>query len=200
MSRPYVIGVISDSHIPHRITHMPRAVLDWLHGSDLILHAGDVEDTRVLDPLRAIAPTHAVRGNVHWQTATGVTDQDLPIATTITIEAHGRARTIWMTHGHLNFGYLVADKFLLLGQPNVIQRMNARIIPRLARAAPAGADIVVFGHSHVPVAQSVDGTLFFNPGAVVGAPDLDVEPSVGRLVLMEDGTIAPEWSRVELQA
>ena len=33
-------------------------------GSELIVHAGDVGDARVLDELRAIAPTVAVRGNI----------------------------------------------------------------------------------------------------------------------------------------
>ena len=38
--------------------------LDALRGSELIVHAGDVGDVEVLNHLRAIAPTVAVRGNV----------------------------------------------------------------------------------------------------------------------------------------
>jgi putative phosphoesterase len=54
-----VIGVISDTHGLLR----PEA-LQALKGSDLIIHAGDVGDPKILDELRAIAPVTAVRGNI----------------------------------------------------------------------------------------------------------------------------------------
>jgi putative phosphoesterase len=54
-----VIGVISDTHGLLR----PEA-LTALHGSDLIIHAGDVGDAQILEQLRTVAPTFAVRGNV----------------------------------------------------------------------------------------------------------------------------------------
>ena len=62
-----IVGVISDTHGLLR----PEAVAA-LRGSDLILHAGDVGRIEVLEELRAIAPTTAVRGNVDtaiWATA-----------------------------------------------------------------------------------------------------------------------------------
>ena len=55
------IGVISDTHGLMR----PEA-LEALQGCGLILHAGDVGKVEVLERLRAIAPTIAVRGNVDW--------------------------------------------------------------------------------------------------------------------------------------
>ena len=53
------IGVISDTHGLIR----PEA-LKILQGSDLIIHAGDIGGSRVLEMLRSIAPVVAVRGNV----------------------------------------------------------------------------------------------------------------------------------------
>jgi putative phosphoesterase len=53
------IGVISDTHGLVR-----QEALDALRGSELIVHAGDVGHPEVLDELRALAPTIAVRGNV----------------------------------------------------------------------------------------------------------------------------------------
>ena len=57
--RSRLIGVISDTHGLLR----PEAI-EALRGSELIIHAGDVGKADVLDALRAIAPTTAVRGNV----------------------------------------------------------------------------------------------------------------------------------------
>jgi putative phosphoesterase len=54
-----LIGLISDTHGLIR----PEA-LDALAGVNLILHAGDVGGEHVLDALRAVAPVHAVFGNV----------------------------------------------------------------------------------------------------------------------------------------
>lgn len=52
------VGLISDTHGLLR----PEAAA-FLRGCDLIVHAGDICDPSVLEALRAIAPTTAVRGN-----------------------------------------------------------------------------------------------------------------------------------------
>jgi predicted phosphodiesterase len=36
------LGVVTDTHIPDRMRHLPQAALDRLAGVDAILHAGDV--------------------------------------------------------------------------------------------------------------------------------------------------------------
>lgn len=53
------IGIISDTHGLLR----PEAV-EALRGVDHIIHAGDIGRSEVIDGLRGIAPTTAVRGNV----------------------------------------------------------------------------------------------------------------------------------------
>jgi putative phosphoesterase len=57
----YSIGVISDTHgrIPSGV---PKAFKDV----DLIIHAGDIGDEKVLDKLSKIAPIVAVRGNMDF--------------------------------------------------------------------------------------------------------------------------------------
>lgn len=53
------VGVLSDTH------GLLRAeVTAVLRGSDLLIHAGDIGTPEVLDQLRELAPTFAVRGNV----------------------------------------------------------------------------------------------------------------------------------------
>ena len=54
-----IIGLISDTHSLFR----PQ-IRDVFDGVEMILHAGDVGSPEVLAALTAIAPTHAVYGNV----------------------------------------------------------------------------------------------------------------------------------------
>lgn len=70
------VGVISDTHGLLR----PEAT-DALKGSDLIVHAGDVGGTDILEQLRTIAPTFAVRGNVD----TGAWAKALPITEVVDV-------------------------------------------------------------------------------------------------------------------
>jgi uncharacterized protein len=52
------IGLISDTHGLLR----PQAI-DFLRGSDFIIHAGDICDSTIIAELERIAPVTAVRGN-----------------------------------------------------------------------------------------------------------------------------------------
>ncbi len=54
-----LIGVISDTHG----LLLPKAI-NALKDVDLIIHAGDIGNTEVLDELKSIAPVVAVRGNM----------------------------------------------------------------------------------------------------------------------------------------
>jgi uncharacterized protein len=53
------LGIISDTHGLLR----PEAIAA-LRGCDFIIHAGDVGTAAVIDGLREIAPTYAIRGNI----------------------------------------------------------------------------------------------------------------------------------------
>jgi putative phosphoesterase len=68
------VGVISDTHGVLR----PQAVAA-LRGSDLIVHAGDVGSPEILDELRSVAPTFAVRGNVDR----GASAESLPLTAVV---------------------------------------------------------------------------------------------------------------------
>ena len=54
-----LVGVISDTHGLLR-----DEAIKALHGSDHIVHAGDVGEPGILDELRKIAPLTAIRGNI----------------------------------------------------------------------------------------------------------------------------------------
>ena len=85
-----LVGLISDTH------GLVRAeALVALKGSDLVIHAGDIGGPEVLDELRTIAPTFAVRGNNDTEAwAAAVPEKEI-------VEAG--ERKIWVLHqiGHL---------------------------------------------------------------------------------------------------
>jgi hypothetical protein len=73
------IGVISDTHGILR----PEAV-KALRGVDLIIHAGDVGRSDILDDLRQIAPVFAVRGNTDREEWT----RTLPFTERVQVDQH----------------------------------------------------------------------------------------------------------------
>ena len=58
-----LIGLISDTHIGAKRGTLPEGVFEIFHGVDLIVHAGDITQKKVLDELDTIAPVVAVLGN-----------------------------------------------------------------------------------------------------------------------------------------
>jgi uncharacterized protein len=130
------VVVLADTHAPRRWRSCPPRVADHLRGADLILHAGDVCTADVLEELAAYAPVHAVRGN-----------NDGP-----DVAAWGALDTLELGLGGVRLA-MIHDSGPRAGRP-----------ARLRRRFP-GADLVVFGHSHIPVDHAADGQRIFNPGS-----------------------------------
>ena len=132
------IAVLADTHAPSRWKTCPPAVARRLAGVDLILHAGDVCTAEVLHELAAFAPVRAVLGN-----------NDGP-----DVRAWGAPETLALDLDGLRVG-MVHDA----GPKDGRQR-------RLRRRFPT-ADLVVFGHSHIPLDLEDErlGLRIFNPGS-----------------------------------
>lgn len=126
-------------------------VHDVFAGVERILHAGDVGGYDVLLELATIAPVEGVIGNTDGWELRGI----LPEERILAIEG----RTIVVAHGHL------------LGAPT----------PLLLRRAWPRADIIVYGHTHVPQIDR-EGPLTINPGAA-GPARFKLKPSVAILTL-----------------
>ena len=58
-----LIGLISDTHITEKRGKLPEKVIGKFNGVDLIIHAGDITQQKVLDELETLAPVIAVLGN-----------------------------------------------------------------------------------------------------------------------------------------
>ena len=133
-----LIAVISDTHLPRGARRLPDACLERIAAADLLLHAGDFSTLDVLRELEAIGP--AVIG-VYGNVDSAELRRLLPEARVV--EAAG-AR-IAMIH----------DAGPRTGR---LERMRRRFRDR--------ADLVVFGHSHLPLHEAApDGFQIFNPGS-----------------------------------
>jgi len=133
-----VIAVIADTHLPRGARRLPDACVERIAAADLLLHAGDFSTLEVLRELEAIGPpVLGVYGNVDS-----------------------------------------ADLRRLLPEERVVEAEEARIgmvhdagarsgrLERLRRRFGERADVVVFGHSHLPLhEQAPDGFQIFNPGS-----------------------------------
>ncbi|WP_030506582.1 metallophosphoesterase family protein [Microbispora rosea] len=130
------VVVLADTHAPRRWKSCPPAVAAHLRGADLILHAGDVCTADVLVELSAYAPVHAVLGN-----------NDGP-----DVVAWGAPETLGLDLD----GFRVA----MIHDSGQAAGRTARMRRRFPEA-----DLVVFGHSHIPMDLTGDGVRVFNPGS-----------------------------------
>ena len=154
------VVVLSDTHSPRFWKGCPPAVARHLAGADLILHAGDVCTADVLDELAAYAPVRAVLGN-----------NDRP-----EVAAWGAPETLELELDGLSVA-MVHDSGPAGGR-----------VARLRRRFPA-ADLVVFGHSHIPMDRSEEGLRIFNPGSPT---DKRRQPygTVGELIILDGDLVA----------
>lgn len=130
------IVVLSDTHAPRRWRSCPPGVAEHLRGADAILHAGDVCTADVLEELAEYAPVCAVLGN-----------NDGP-----DVRAWGAPDTLELDLFGLRVG-MVHDSGPATGRA----RRMRRLFPE--------AELVVFGHSHIPMDMTGDGVRLFNPGS-----------------------------------
>lgn len=145
------LGVVADTHSqPHPMTRQRLEALS----PDAILHAGDIGELSVLEELAAVAPVHAVRGNIDNR-APGVPDHCI-------IDVHA-ADTELEDGAEEGEGPPPLLRMLLLHIAVAGPRLRAEV-GRLAAAEKAS--LIVCGHSHVPFIGRDRGIAMFNPGSV----------------------------------
>ena len=172
------IGVIADTHVvgpgfsarnlATRLVNQVSGgaeelavlVRPYFAGVDLIIHAGDFVCRDVVTALSQFAPVQGVAGNSDRAEIASL----FPAKTVVLAEG----LHIGVVHGW--------------GAPHGLeQRVRREFI---------GLDAIVFGHSHLPFAGKVDGTLMFNPGSPT---DKRFAPTHSLGILhIEDGHIRPE--------
>ncbi len=128
--------VISDTHIPSRARDIPKVIWEDIEASDLIIHAGDFTTVDFYVQLKSVKPLRAVHGNM---------DE--------------------------------IDLFHLLKEKEIFDLEGVRVGLTHGFGAPYGiekrmikffegekVDLIIFGHSHIPVFKEINGIHLLNPG------------------------------------
>ncbi|UCE20354.1 MAG: metallophosphoesterase family protein [Gemmatimonadota bacterium] len=136
------IGVVSDTHIPVRVSQLPEALVRAFRKVDIIMHAGDFVSFEAYEALRQLSRLEAVAGNMDDSELVSL----LPSKKEIAVDG----LTIGLIHG---WG----------GPADLPGRMRAQF--------SSDIDCIVFGHSHVPYTRKEGQTLLFNPGSPVFSPN-----------------------------
>lgn len=164
------VVVLSDTHIPTRAKELPKRVLEELEGADAVIHAGDFEEWKVAERLVEFAPLYAVYGNMDWEEVR----RRLPERRVV--ELFGQR--IAIVHGW--------------GAPHDLPQRVRRLFED-----EEGLSCIVFGHSHRPFNNQVEGVLCFNPGSPTdsyfspylsfGVLTVDEEGVRGKIIAIEGG-------------
>ncbi len=161
------IGVVADTH-----GFFDPRLNELLAGVEVILHAGDVGSQEVLEEFRAIAPVHAVRGNVDVE--------ELKLRPSCT----------------LNFENVQVEIQHQLPVPQselqawsdgaLLQKMHPERRETFLKSFDKATRVVVFGHTHQPSLTTVGHKLFFNPGSA-GKQRFSLPRSCGLLEIFARG-------------
>ena len=131
------ILVLADTHLKNNIKELPEEVKREIDKDDLLLHAGDFKTLKFYNSLKKQIKLKAVAGNVDRNNLKKILNEKEIFRV--------NGYRIAMIHGH----------------------QLQRITPdKLSYLFPE-ADIIIFGHTHQPFNEKIEGQLFFNPGSSI---------------------------------
>lgn len=132
------VGIISDTHISIDNYRIKDLLESYLKDVDIIIHAGDYTNEKVIDAITDYRDFIGVSGNVDNDNVKKL----LREKEIITLEGY----RIGIYHGHGN-----EDTTLTRAYNNFKNDL---------------VDIIIFGHSHQPLVKTVKGILMLNPGSL----------------------------------
>lgn len=132
------IVVISDTHISDKADKLPAKLLEDIKQADVLIHAGDFVSLGLLNELRLICKkVVAVRGNMDPAELTSKLPEK-------EVFKAGKFK-IGIMHG--------------FGAPDKIAESLLEVFKK------DKPDLIVFGHSHIPLNEKSGGVIIFNPGS-----------------------------------
>ncbi len=148
------IAIVSDTHIGQRLGNLPPVFYNLIDKPDVIIHAGDFTNVETLKEIQGLAESfYGVVGNMDNSQIGNMLPKENRF------ELNGV--TFGLIHGWGAAGGL-----------------QDRVFEHFKDDKP---QIIIFGHSHVPLQQKRGNTLLLNPGCVSG----NLFSNKGSLVLME---------------
>jgi hypothetical protein len=175
--------VLSDTHVPDQVEGLHPGLLAELKaaGVQLILHAGDICSSNIVDQLGRVAPVAAVQGNrdpLFSRTR-------FPLIQIFELAGIN----VCLTHGYISWRHYFLEKFRYLHQGYKPESY----LPALEKLCPQ-AEIIVFGHTHHSAIIRRGSRMFFNPGSGISNRRLHILPTYGLLHFINGqviGTIIP---------
>jgi hypothetical protein len=159
------IGLISDTYMPGTAKEIPKQVAKVFQGADLILHAGNIYISPVLDELEKIAPvlaTGSIKGNrtesPDFYSMECPGDPRVKEMQFLKFDGH----SIGMVHD-LHLAGLSAD--VMPGMTQRYLRPDQSMGHLTESFFGQKLDIVVFGRTLYSMVEEHDGILFVNPGS-----------------------------------
>jgi putative phosphoesterase len=132
------IIVIADTHMPKKVKELPLELINELKNTDQILHLGDWQTMETYLTLKDFASIDGVAGNVD--------DEEI-------IDLFGFKKVLLLNgirfglvHGHLG-----------KGRSTDVRALNSFTNEQV--------DVILFGHSHIPILKQVNDVTLFNPGS-----------------------------------
>jgi putative phosphoesterase len=168
------IGLISDTHIPTAQKELWPQVYEAFRGVDLIMHAGDLMVSEVIDWLEEVAPVMAVWGNGDfrgWQRTVPPEDRRLSEAKVLTI-------------GNLKIG-LVHD--LQLPEHPPLRTLEGQ----MSHYFRGAVDVIVRGSTHAAEIVTVKDVLIVNPGSPTFPNHQSTRLGTIGFLDVEDGRVEP---------
>ncbi len=132
------IIVISDTHMRKRAKQLPKVLLEEVMKADLLIHAGDWTTISLYEELKELAPIQGVYGNVDSDEIRDIFEDHI----LLDIQGH----KIGVTHGHLGKAKSTPERAMETFSKNP-------------------AELIIFGHSHIPYLKKHKDVILFNPGS-----------------------------------
>ena len=176
-----MIGVVSDTHVPDRVKNLHPALIPGLRKAavQLILHAGDICEDSVLRAMEPIAPVVAVQGNRDFL-MNGNRDHKNKESIDV------RGVKIGLMHGHVGLWRYITEKFEMM-----LQGYRFSNYARLTIKTFPSANVIIYGHTHMPENVKTSGKLIMNPGSA-GMGGWGFPPSYGLIRIDEGGNCEGE--------
>ncbi|SEB16716.1 hypothetical protein SAMN05421743_12258 [Thalassobacillus cyri] len=131
------IVVTGDTHMPKKAKQLPDRLLEELTTADVIIHTGDWSSINVYHALAEYGKVYGVYGNVDGEEI----KHHFPARQIIQMEGF----KIGIVHGH--------------GEKKTTEKRT------LEAFDGEDLDVLIFGHSHIPLLRSYKNLLLFNPGS-----------------------------------